>query len=206
MGFYERHLGPRLVGCLCGLADIAAERERLVPRASGTVLEIGFGPGLNLPYYDPERVTRVIGVDPSAAFLGLGAERRRAARVALDIRQAPAEDLPLADATIDTALVTFTLCSVADPARCLSEIRRVLRPGGSVLFVEHGLAPDAGVARWQRRLNPLWRALAVGCNLTRPVADNFRSAGFSLPELDAFYMPRSPRPLSYISRGVARLS
>src|SRR4051794_19134212 len=128
MGLYERHIGPRLVRCLCGMADISAEREKLVPRAVGTVLEIGFGPGLNLPFYDPGRVTRVIGVDPNQPFLRLDEPQQGAARVPLESRQAPAEQLPLEAASVDTAVVTFPLCSVQDPVRCLSELRRVLRP------------------------------------------------------------------------------
>ena len=135
MGFYARHIGPRFVSCLCSMEAIAAERERVVPQASGVVLEIGIGPGLNLPFYDPARVTRVIGVDPIAEFLELGRERRRSAPVPVEIVQAPAEALPLADASIDTAVITYTLCSVEDPVQALREVRRVLKPRGRVLFL-----------------------------------------------------------------------
>ena len=204
MGFYERHVGPRLVRCLCAMADISAEREKIVPRARGVVLEIGFGPGLNLPFYDPARVERVIGVDPNEGFLKLGEAQRSAARVPVEIRQASAEALPLAVASVDTAVITYTLCSVRDPARCLSEVRRVLRPHGAVLFLEHGLSHEEGVARWQRRLNPVWRPLAVGCNLTRPTARTFREAGFAIAELEEYYLPHAPRVVGFQSRGVAR--
>ena len=121
MGFYARHIGPRFVSCLCSMEAIAAERERVVPQASGVVLEIGIGPGLNLSFYDPARVTRVIGVDPIAEFLELGRERRRSSPVPVEIVQAPAEALPLADASIDTAVITYTLCSVEDPVQALRE-------------------------------------------------------------------------------------
>jgi SAM-dependent methyltransferase len=203
MGFYERHVGPRLVRCLCAMSDIRAEREKIVPRAAGTVLEIGFGPGLNLPFYDPARVSRVIGVDPNEPLLRLGEAPRREARIPVEIRCAPAEDLPLDDASVDTAVITYTLCSVHDPMRCLSEVRRVLRPGGRALFLEHGLSHEAGIARWQHRLNPLWRPLAVGCNLIRPVAASFQAAGFALTELEEYYLPRAPKPVGFLSRGVA---
>ena len=203
MGFYERHIGPRFVRCLCAMADISAEREKIVPRATGTVLEIGFGPGLNLPFYDPAQVSRVIGVDPSEPFLKLGEAQQRVAKVPVEIRCAPAESLPLEDASVDTAVITYTLCSVHDPMRCLSEVRRVLRPGGQALFLEHGLSNDAKVARWQYRLNPLWRPIAVGCNLIRPVAASFRAAGFTLAELEEYYLPRTPKPVGFLSRGVA---
>lgn len=204
MGFYERHIGPRFVRCVCAMANIAAEREKIVPRATGTVLEIGFGPGLNLPFYNPAQVSRVIGVDPNEPFLKLGAAQRRAAKIPVEIRCAPAESLPLEDASVDTAVITYTLCSVQDPMRCLSEVRRVLRPGGQALFLEHGLSNDAKVARWQHRLNPLWRPLAVGCNLNRPVAAAFRAGGYSLAELEEYYLPRTPKPVGFLSRGVAR--
>jgi ubiquinone/menaquinone biosynthesis C-methylase UbiE len=204
MGFYERHIGPRFVRCLCAMADISAEREKIVPRATGTVLEIGFGPGLNLPFYDPAQVSRVIGVDPNEPFLKLGGAQRRVAKVPVEIRCAPAESLPLEDASVDTAVITYTLCSVHDPMRCLSEVRRVLRPGGQALFLEHGLSNDAKVARWQYRLNPLWRPLAVGCNLIRPVAASFRAAGFAFTELEEYYLPRTPKPVGFLSRGVAQ--
>lgn len=204
MGLYERHIGPRLVRCVCGMADISAERGKVVPQATGTVLEIGFGPGLNLPFYDPARVTRVIGVDPNEPFLKLGEAQQRAARVPLEIRQAPAEQLPLDAASVDTAVVTFTLCSVQDPIRSLSELRRVLRPEGQVLFLEHGLSHDEPVARWQRRLNPLWRPIAVGCNLIRPVLSSFQAAGFRIAECEEYYLPRTPRPMGFLSRGRAQ--
>ena len=206
MGFYERHIGPRFVRCLCAMADISAEREKIVPRATGTVLEIGFGPGLNLPFYDPAQVSRVIGVDPNETFLKLGEAQQRVAKVPVGIRRASAESLPLDDASVDTTVITYTLCSVHDPMRCLSEVRRVLRPGGQALFLEHGLSNDAKVAVWQYRLNPLWRTLAVGCNLIRPVAGSFRAAGFALAELEEYYLPRTPKSVGFLSRGIAVVS
>lgn len=204
MGFYERHVGPRLVSCVCGAADIRIEREKVVPAAKGIVLEVGIGSGLNLPLYDPARVSRVIGVDPHAPFLKLGRSRREAAHVPVEIRQEAAEAMQLPSRSVDTVVVTFTLCSVQDAARCLSEIRRVLRPEGRLLFLEHGLSGDAAVARWQNRLNPLWRPLAVGCNLNRPVLGSLRAAGFTIEEVEEYYLPRTPRPFAHLSRGKAR--
>lgn len=203
MNFYERHIGPRLVRCLCAMPDIAAQRSQLVPEARGVVLEIGIGPGLNLPYYDPARVERVIGVDPSEAFLQLGEAQRRSAGVPVEIIRAPAESLPLPDGFVDTAVITYTLCSVDDPSRCLGEVRRVLKPDGRVLFLEHGLSDEERVARWQRRLNPVWRSLAVGCNLNRPVARMLREAGFAIEQVDQYYLPHAPKPIGFQCRGVA---
>lgn len=204
MGLYARYLGPRFVRCLCSSDDISAERAKVVPLARGTVLEIGFGPGLNLPFYDPALVERVIGVDPNSSFLSLGEANCEKARVPLQIIQAPAEDLPLAAATIDTALVTYTLCSVDDPMQSLKEIRRVLKPHGRVLFLEHGLSSDPRVAKWQHRLNPVWRPLAVGCNLIRPVVGLLDEAGFTVEEVEEYYLQGAPKPVGFLSRGSAR--
>ena len=206
MGFYARYLGPRFVRCLCSSDDISAERAKVVPLARGIVLEIGFGPGLNLPFYDPAAVERVIGVDPNLSFLSLGETARSQAPVPLEVIRAPAEDLPLADASIDTALVTYTLCSVDDPARSLREIRRVLKPDGRVLFLEHGLSSDPGVARWQHRLNPIWRPIAVGCNLIRPVISLLEEAGFAIETADEYYLQGAPKAVGFLSRGSARLA
>jgi ubiquinone/menaquinone biosynthesis C-methylase UbiE len=158
---------------------------------------------LNLPLYDPARVTRVIGVDPMAGFLSLGQERHRRSPVPLEVIQAPAEALPLADNTIDTAVITYTLCSVEDPAQALREVRRVLRPNGRVLFLEHGLSSDASVATWQHRLNPIWRKLAVGCNLTRPVQKLLDEAGFTIRSIEHYYLDGAPRPVGFLCQGVA---
>ncbi len=205
MGIYGRYLGPRLVRCLCSAEDIATERAKVVPLARGTVLEIGFGPALNLPFYDETLVERVIGVDPNGSFLKLGEAARKQARFPVEVVRAPAEDLPLRAGTIDTALVTYTLCSVDDPLQSLREIRRVLKPDGKVLFLEHGLSSDPAVARWQHRLNPLWRPLAVGCNLIRPVVSLLQEAGFAIETVEEYYLQGVPRPVGYLSRGSARL-
>lgn len=204
MGFYSRHIGPKFVSCLCSADDISAERERVVPLARGMVLEIGMGPGLNLPFYNPVQVTKVIGVDPNDAFLHLGAERHRNSPVPVEIIRAPAEALPLRDDSIDTAVITYTLCSVEDPEQALREIRRVLKPGGRVLFLEHGLSPEEDVARWQRRLNPIWKSLAVGCNLTRPVAELLTRTGFSINDMEEYYLGGAPRVIGFHCRGIAQ--
>lgn len=204
MGIYSRYIGPKFVSCLCAMDDITAERERVIPLARGVVLEIGMGPGLNLPFYDPLLVTKVIGVDPNDAFLHLGEARQRSSQVPVEIVRAPAEALPLQNASIDTAVITYTLCSVDDPEQALKEIRRVLKPEGRVLFLEHGLSPEEDVARWQHRLNPIWRSLAVGCNLTRPVADLLTRAGFSIRDMEEYYLGGAPRVIGFHCRGIAQ--
>ena len=202
MGIYADRIGPRLVKCVCSSPDVAAERAKVVPQASGVVLEIGFGPGLNLSHYDPRQVDRVIGVDPNEGFLRLRSGDRPP--VPVEVLRAAAEAIPLPDAVADTAVITYTLCSVEDPARALAEVRRVLKPGGRVLFLEHGRANEAGVARWQDRLNPLWRRLAVGCNLNRPIVRLLEGAGFRIENLDQHYLRATPRPVGFLSCGSAR--
>lgn len=204
MGFYARHLGPRLVSCACSLGAIEGEREKIVPRARGVVLEIGIGPGFNLPLYDPSRVERVIGVDPVEGFVALGRARRERSAVPVELLVAPAEQVPLPDDHVDTAVITYTLCSVEDPVAALREVRRVLRPSGQVLFLEHGLSNDEGVARWQNRLNPIWRPLALGCNLNRHVRSLVGDNGFRIDEIDEYYLPGAPKAVGFLSLGSAR--
>ena len=204
MGLYARYIGPKFVSCLCSMEDVTAERERIIPLARGVVLEIGMGSGLNLPFYNPDQVRKVIGVDPNQAFLRLGEARQQASPVPLEIIRAPAEALPLEAASVDTVVITYTLCSVDDPEQALREVRRVLKPGGKVLLLEHGLSPEPGVARWQHRLNPIWKSLAVGCNLTRPVSELLKRAGFDIQDIEEYYLGGAPRIVGFHCSGIAQ--
>ena len=202
MGFYDRYILPRLIDLAMRASEVKRYRALVVPRAHGKVLEIGIGSGLNLPYYGGG-VREVEGVDPSGELLAMA--RRRSADASFDVELigTSAESLPLEDAIFDCAVTTFTLCSVADPLAVLREARRTLKPGGTLLFAEHGLAPDASVARWQNRLNPAWRTLAGGCNLDRRIDEIVEAAGFRLGDIDRGYA-RGPRPFAYIYCGEAR--
>ncbi len=203
--WWDRHIVPRLITCACGQPVIAAIRAQVVPQACGDVLEIGCGGGLNLPFYDRAQVHSLTGIDPSRELL----ERTRASAertgLPIDMREAGGEALPFDAASFDSVVITYTLCSVANPRAVLAEIARVLRPGGHVLFAEHGAAPDANVARWQRRIEPFWKPLAGGCHLTRPIGDSWRAAGFTV-ESTARYAPKTPRPMGWMEWGVARLA
>lgn len=202
---YERFVVPRLINCACSQAAIATQRAKVVPRAQGRVLEIGLGSGLNLPYYRADQVSSLAAVEPSAELRNMA--QRAAARypkLHLELADQVAETLPYPDASFDTVVCTFTLCSVQDPVAVLQEVRRVLRPGGDLLFSEHGLAPEPGVAGWQRRLEPLWKRLAGGCHLTRPVVASILAAGFEMVEQEAGYLPGAPRVLGWSEWGVAR--
>ena len=201
MGLYERFVLPRLIDLACRCRLATERRSALVPGASGAVLEVGIGSGLNLPFYSTS-VTRLVAVDPSQALLSMARRKTAGLGFPVDLRCESAEALSLAERSIDTIVMTFTLCSIPEPVRALREMRRVLRPGGRLLFVEHGLAPDSGVRRWQERLNPLWNRLAGGCNLNRRIDALLTKSGFRVAELRADYMP-GPRPLTYTYEGSA---
>ena len=202
--FYDRHIMPRLIGCACGAKPITYQRRKVVPRASGKVLELGIGGGLNLIHYDPAQVLSVSGVDPSAELRERAEAAPRPEGLTVEICEGTAEALPYETASFDCVVCTFTLCTVADPAAALAEARRVLKPGGRFLFCEHGLAPDPAVAKWQRRIEPVWKRLAGGCHLTRPVSATLTAAGFGMTELSTMYLPSTPRVVGWNEWGEAR--
>ncbi len=202
MGLYGRYCLPRLIHFACGLEVCSRQRAKVVPRARGRVLEIGIGSGLNLPFYDRASVSKVWGVDPSPELLRLAAREASKHAFEVELVQARVEDLALDDHSVDTAVVTYALCTIDDPAAALQRIARLLRPGGELLFCEHGAAPDASVRRWQERLQPVWRRLAGGCHLNRAIPSIIERAGFGMLSLDAAYAP-GWRPASFHSWGAA---
>lgn len=203
MGLYDRYILPRLIDTACGMGDVMARRARLIPRAQGKVLEIGIGTGLNLRYYDPSRVTHVIGVDPAAQMQALARQRSADVGFPVDMVAVDVEGIHAADSCFDSVVMTFTLCSIADPLPALREMRRVLRDSGMLLFCEHGLASDPGVQRWQHRLTPWWKPIAGGCHLDRDVPALIREAGFSIEEMETGYI-KGPRPMTFLYEGRAR--
>ncbi|MEU8925736.1 class I SAM-dependent methyltransferase [Kitasatospora sp. NPDC048545] len=204
MGFYADQVVPRIVNVVCGTKEATHLRRRVCEGLEGDVLEIGFGSGLNVPFY-PAAVTRVTAVDPSDVGWKLAAERVAAAPVPVERGGLDGQVLPFPDHSFDAALSTWTLCTVPDVEAALHEVRRVLRPGGTLHFVEHGLAPaeDEAVRRWQRRLDPLEQRLFAGCHLTRPVTELLAEAGFVLTDVDVFYEKGAPKPMGADSLGVA---
>ncbi len=201
MSFYNDRVLPRLLNLAMRDKGLEAYRCRLVPAAEGRVLEVGIGSGLNLPFYGPG-VTEVVGLDPSAPLRRMAGEQAARSGMGIRVLEGSAEAIPLEDAGFDTVLTTWTLCSIPDAGAGLAEIRRVLKPAGHLLFVEHGSAPDAGVARWQDRLTPLWKPIAGGCHLNRPIEAMIRRAGFELADLRVGYMA-GPRPFTFMYEGRA---
>ena len=202
MGFYGTHLLPRIVDKACGISSNRRHRERVCAGLAGDVVEIGFGSGSNVGIY-PAAVRRVVAVEPSDVAWKLARSRVEASSVPIDRVGLDAQRLPLADDTFDAAVSTWTLCTIPDPLAALRELRRVLKPGGRLHFIEHGLAPDAAVQRWQHRLNGMQRRLAGGCNLDRPIADLLASGGFTITEVEVFYDKGAPKFLAAESLGVA---
>jgi ubiquinone/menaquinone biosynthesis C-methylase UbiE len=202
MGLYSRYLLPRVIHFACGLKPNMRQREKVVPHARGRVLEVGIGSGLNLPFYDPANVSKVWGLDPASEMTRIAERAARPLPFEVEFIGLPGDEIPLEDSSVDTVVVTYTLCTIPDTAAALRQMSRVLRPGGELLFCEHGAAPDARVRRWQDRLNPLWKRLGGGCNLNRPIPALIEAGGFRIKSLDTMYIP-GWRPASFNYWGIA---
>ena len=203
MGYYGDSVLPRIVNASCGMKSHEPLRRRVCAGLHGHVVEIGFGSGHNVPFYPPA-VAEVIAIEPSDLAWELAAERVAASPVSVQRRGVDGQRLPLDDDSQDTALSTWTMCTIPDITAALGELRRVLRPGGTLHFVEHGLAPDDKVRRWQRRLEPVQKRLFGGCHLTRRIVDLVTEAGFEVVEHDEFYEPGAPKILAAETFGTAR--
>ena len=200
--WYERHVLPYLTDLACGVKPIRRQRRKVVPLARGRVLEIGIGTGLNLEHYDKARVDKIVGVDPALEMHRLAGKRIAKAGMPVELVGLSAEKIPFEAGTFDTVVVTYSLCTIPDPLAALGEMRRVLKPGGKLIFCEHGLAPDPSVRRWQDRLTPLWSKVAGGCHLNRDIPALLKEAGFRSTDMETMYLP-GPRPLTYNYWGTA---
>lgn len=202
--WWDRHVVPHVIGYCCGLPQLQRRRAAVVPRAAGKVLELGAGAAANLALYDRALAASVTGIEPSPEMAALARKHMQPAdRDFFQLVEARAEQLPFADASFDTVVTTFTLCTVADQAQALREARRVLKPGGRLLFLEHGLAPHESTRRWQHRIDPVWCRLAGGCHLVRPVTDAIAAAGFHVPARHGRYLPKAPRFVGWVEWGEA---
>lgn len=193
---YDKYILPRVVDLACGQKPNMRQREKVVPLASGNVLDVGIGSGLNLPFYDSAQVTKLWGLDPSPEMIRIARKRAESAEVEVEFIGLPGEQIPLPDSSIDTVVLTFTLCTIADPDVALGQIRRVLKSNGRLIFCEHGVAPDADVRRWQDRINPIWKRFSGGCHLNRAIPDLIEEAGFGIEALETMYLP-GWRPATY---------
>src|SRR5215207_4623522 len=202
MGLYGEHVLPRVINLACGMKSAEPLRRRVCAGLAGDVVEIGFGSGLNVPYY-PATVTRVAAVEPVDLAWKLAAKRLAATSVPVERSGLDGQSLPFADDSYDAAISTWTMCTIPDVDAALGELHRVLKPGGTLHFVEHGLAPDERVRHWQHRLEPVQKRLFGGCHLTRPVVDLVTAAGFTISELDVFYEEGAPKPFGADSLGTA---
>ncbi len=196
MGFYNRYILPRCLDMACGVKPIHKQREKIIPKAKGKVVEIGMGSCLNLPHYDASAVSEIIGVEPDDFVWKRGEDLRRASEIPVTQMGLSGEDLPLESDIADTVVVTYALCTIPDPVAALKEMRRVLKPDGEILFCEHGMAPDAGVQKWQGRIDKVWKHIAGGCHSGRDIPGLIEQAGLTIKDMDTMYIP-GPRVLSF---------
>ncbi len=189
MGIYQKHVMPKLLHFVCGIKPFMKQREKVIPLARGRVLEIGVGSGLNIPFYNTDLVEHLWGLDPSAEMWSIAQKNTRQRLIDTEFIQSGAESIPLDNDCADTVVMTYTMCTIGEVQSALDEIKRVLKPGGKLIYCEHGIAPDKSVQRWQNRLNPTWKKLAGGCNLNRPIPALLEQSGFKSPDMKTMYLP-----------------
>jgi ubiquinone/menaquinone biosynthesis C-methylase UbiE len=203
MGFYDKHILPHFLNCACGSKPIKYQREKVVPMAEGLVLEVGIGSGLNIPYYDAAKVDKILGLDPSEELNRMALKVAEDKGIPVEFILSGAEAMPLPDNHVDTVMVTFTMCTIPEVAAANKEMLRVLKPGGKMIFCEHGLAPDAKVSKWQSRLDPVWGKIAGGCHLNRDIPSLIEDAGFNITSMEQMYLPSTPKFAGYNYWGTA---
>lgn len=204
MNLYDKYCLPHLVNYVCGLKPIVRQRQKVVPLAEGKVLEVGMGGALNLPFYDPGKVDLVWGLEPSEGMRRLAGKKLQKSPIEMRWLAAPAGKVPLDDESVDTVLLTYTLCTISDWRAALQQMRRVLKPEGRLIFCEHGAAPDENVRRWQARLTPCWKRIAGGCHLDRPIPEYIEEGGFRITGVDSAYLRGVPRIAGFNYWGSAR--
>lgn len=203
MGFYDKYILPHFLNCACGSKPINYQREKVVPMAEGLVLEVGIGSGLNIPFYDAAKVDKVLGLDPSEELNRMALKVAEEKGIPVEFILSGAESMPLPDNHVDTVLVTFTMCTIPEVAAANKEMLRVLKPGGKMIFCEHGLAPDAKVSKWQNRIDPIWGKIAGGCHLNRDIPRLIKQAGFEIKTMEQMYLPSTPKFAGYNYWGTA---
>ena len=205
MGVYDKYVLPKVLKFTRCSKPIQYQRRKVVPLAEGVVLDVGIGSGLNIPFYDMSKIDKVLGLDPSEELNNIAKDVAEENEVNIDFMLCGAEDIPLPDNHVDTLLITYTKCTIPEVAEANREMLRVLKPGGKLIFCEHGLAPDSNIAKWQGRINPIWGKIAGGCNLNRNIPELITSAGFEIENLEQMYLPSTPRFAGYNYWGSARI-
>ena len=204
MGFYNKYILPKFLNCACGTKPINFQRDKIVPLAKGIVLDVGIGSGLNIPFYNKSKIDHLYGLDPSDELLKIAKPIAEKHELEIEFLECGAEAIPLPDNSIDTVLITYTMCTIPDVELSNLEIMRVLKPEGQLLFCEHGLAPDTNVIKWQRRINPIWNKIAGGCNLNRDIPKLITSSGFKILNMEEMYLPSTPKFAGYNYWGIAK--
>ena len=203
MSFYDDKILPHVIHLACGTKPVLKQREKIVPQAEGRILEIGMGSGINIGYYDPNKVEKLWGLEPSEGMRQKARSRVDAAPFDLEWLDLPGEEIPLDDKSVDTIVLTYTLCTIPDWLTAVKQMRRVLKPGGKLLFSEHGKAPDEAVKKWQDRINPFWMKIAGGCHLNRDIPQLLTEGGFNIKEIDTLYVPKTPKVAAFTYWGYA---
>ena len=204
MSFYNKYILPKVLNCACASKPINYQRDKIVPLAEGVVLDIGIGSGLNMPFYNKTKIKQLYGLDPSKELLDIAKSVAKKENLEIEFLECGAESIPLPDKSIDTVLITYTMCTIPDVALSNSEIIRVLKDDGKLLFCEHGLAPDKNIAKWQKIINPLWSKIAGGCILNRDIPNLISSSGFKISNMEEMYLPSTPKFAGYNYWGVAK--
>ncbi|HIC26852.1 MAG: class I SAM-dependent methyltransferase [SAR86 cluster bacterium] len=204
MSLYDKYILPRLLNCACSARPMIYQRQKVVPQAEGKVLEVGIGSGLNLPFYDKSKVKKIWGLDPSEELNRMASKVATEENLEVDFIISGAENIPLPDDHVDTVLITYTMCTIPEVEQANQEMKRVLKPGGKMIFCEHGKAPDPNIHKWQNRVNPFWKKIAGGCNLNRDIPDLIEASGFKLENLETMYLPSTPKIAGYNYWGYAK--
>ncbi len=204
MGLYNKYILPKVLNCTCGSKPINYQRAKIVPLAEGVVLDIGIGSGLNIPFYNKSKIKYLYGLDPSKELIEMAKPLANLNQIEIEFLECGAENIPLLDNSIDTVLITYTMCTISNVSLANSEIIRVLKNDGKLLFCEHGLAPDKKVANWQKRINPIWTKIAGGCNLDRDIPNLITSSGLKIDNMEEMYLPSTPKFAGYNYWGVAK--
>ena len=203
MSLYDKYILPRMLNCACSSKPMVYQRQKVVPLAEGDILEVGIGSGLNLPFYDKSKVNKIWGLDPSKELNRMASKVAAEENLEIDFLISGAEHIPLPDDHVDTILITYTMCTIPEVEQANEEMKRVLKPGGKMIFCEHGKAPDANIHKWQNRINPLWKKIAGGCNLNRDIPALIETSGFKLENLETMYLPSTPKIAGYNYWGYA---